>query len=251
MTDDKTPNGSAPASPQSERDAFGEVRVVPFTRIQKVAAGRLARNWASIPHVTHHDEADITALEALREEMRPSTSSGRMSLLPFVIKAVVAALQAHPKLNASLDEAGTGVVFKNYFNIGVAIDTPAGLGVGVIRDCERKDLSQIAEEIARLSRKAREKGLTLEEMTGGSFTVSSLGGIGGTSFRPIINAPEVAILNVAKAQWTAARIPDGRIEWRLMLPLSLSYDHRVVNGADAARFMRALASALAEPKTHT
>ena len=232
-----------------EKDGFGEVEIVPLTRIQKIVAGRLSRNWATIPHVTHHDEADITEIEALRGEMaaRPWTSSEsnvRISLLPFVIKAVVAALRANPRLNASLDGGGVNVILKRYFNIGVAIDTPGGLVVGVIRGCEHKDVSQIADEIARLSHKAREKGLSLDEMSGGCFTVSSLGGIGGRAFTPIINAPEVAILGVAKALWTATRANDGAISWRLMLPLSLSYDHRVVNGADAARFMRSLVNTL-------
>jgi pyruvate dehydrogenase E2 component (dihydrolipoamide acetyltransferase) len=229
--------------------AYGEVDVVPLTRIQKVAAGFLARNWTTIPHVTHHDEADSTALEAVRKELSCREPAVKLSPLAFIMKAAVVALQAHPRLNASLDASGTHLILKKYLNIGVAIDTPAGLLVGVVRDCDRKDVLQIATELEALSRKARAKGLTLEEMSGGSFTVSSLGGIGGTAFTPIINAPEVAILGVSKAQWKPTRGASDQIDWRLMLPLSLSYDHRAVNGADAARFMHSLTEALANPES--
>jgi pyruvate dehydrogenase E2 component (dihydrolipoamide acetyltransferase) len=243
-------NAAMPSDPNSHAlplvdfAAFGEVEVTPLTRVQKFAAGVLTRSWTGIPHVTHHDEADVTALEAVRSELAARESQRKVSLLVFLIRAAVAALKAHPKLNSSLDASGANLVLKRYFNIGVAIDTPSGLLVAVIRDCERKGVSQIASELARLSRRAREKGLTVEEMSGGCFTVSSLGGIGGTAFTPIINAPEVAVLGVSKTQWKPIRDADDRVAWRLMLPLSLSYDHRVVNGADAARFMRSLADAL-------
>jgi len=247
MNTAKTPDANSSASPQSDSAALGDVEVVPLTRIQRFAAGILARNWATIPHVTHHDEADITALEIMRNELAAREPQMKMSPLAFLVKAVVAALQANPKLNASMDASGANLVLKKYFNIGVAIDTPSGLLVAVIRECDRKGVTQIARELAALTRKARAKGLTLEEMSGGSFTVSSLGGIGGTAFTPIINAPEVAILGVARTQWKPTRGVDDRIDWRLVLPLSLSYDHRVVNGADAARFMRALADELSSP----
>jgi pyruvate dehydrogenase E2 component (dihydrolipoamide acetyltransferase) len=249
MNTGKTSDGNAVASPQIEMGALGEVEVVPLTRIQKFAAGVLARNWATIPHVTHHDEADITELEIVRTNFPGQQSQPKMSLLAFLIKAVVGALRAHPTLNASLDAKGINLMLKKYFNIGIAIDTPSGLLVGVIRDCHRKPIGEIGRELATIARKARERGLTLEDISGGSFTISSLGSIGGTGFTPIINAPEVAILGVAKAQWKPMRGADNGVDWRLMLPLSLSYDHRVVNGADAARFVRSLADALAQPVT--
>lgn len=225
---------------------FGEVEVVPLSRIQKLAASALVHSWTTVPHVTHHDEADISELETLRESLFAEEQM-KVSPLIFIIKAVVSALQAHPKFNSSLDASSAHLIVRKYFNIGVAIDTPAGLVVGVIRDCDRKAVPDIASELTMLSRKAREKGLSLAEMSGGCFTVSSLGGIGGTAFTPIIKAPEVAILGISKAQWRATRGDNGQIEWRLMLPLSLSYDHRVVNGADAARFVRSLADGLAQP----
>ena len=242
-----TPSNTGAAAPQIDFAAFGEVEVTPLTRIQKYAAGFLARNWTTIPHVTHHDEADITALEVVREGFTAGAAGVKISPLIFLIKAVVAALKAHPRLNASLDAGGTNLVLKKYFHIGVAIDTPAGLLVGVIRNCDKKNLTEIAAELATLSRKAREKGLTMDEMSGGCFTISSLGGIGGTAFTPIVNAPEVAILGVTKTQWKPTRDADNGIDWRRMLPLSLSYDHRVVNGADAAKFVRSIADALLSP----
>jgi pyruvate dehydrogenase E2 component (dihydrolipoamide acetyltransferase) len=247
MTVEKPCDADLNASLQAEYAAFGEVEVVPLSRIQRVAAGALARSWQTIPHVTHHDEADITLLEATRKALAEAKHDSKISPLIFVIKAVVEALRSHPKLNASLDTGGTNLILKKYFNIGIAIDTPSGLVVGVIRDCERKSLTDIADELTMLSHKARGKGLSLAEMSGGCFTVSSLGGIGGTAFTPIIRAPEVAILGVAKAQWKPTLGADEQIDWRLMLPLSLSYDHRAVNGADAARFLRALTYALAQP----
>jgi pyruvate dehydrogenase E2 component (dihydrolipoamide acetyltransferase) len=242
---------NAPKSSDPDFSAFGEVEVIPLTRIQKYAATALTRSWTTVPHVTHHDEADITALEVLRKDLATREPEARLSPLIFVIKATVAALQAHRRFNASLDASGSNLLLKKYFNIGVAIDTPAGLLVGVLRDCDRKGVIELASELAMLSGKAREKGLTLDEMSGGGFTVSSLGGIGGTAFTPIINAPEVAILGVAKAQWKPTRGADDLINWRLMLPLSLSYDHRAVNGADAARFVRSIADALAFPTALT
>ncbi len=237
-----------PGWPQVDFAAFGPVEVVPLARIQKLAGGFLARNWVTIPHVTHHDDADITALEQLRSELAAKDPDNRITPLAFIVKAAASALQAHPKLNASLDATGANLVLKKYIHIGIAIDTPNGLLVGVVRDCDRKTVPQLARDIGDLATKARSKGLSLSEMSGGCFTVSSLGGIGGTAFTPIINAPEVAILGVTQAQWKPTRGAKDEIDWRLMLPLSLSYDHRVVNGADAARFVRSLADALAEPQ---
>jgi pyruvate dehydrogenase E2 component (dihydrolipoamide acetyltransferase) len=202
-----------------------------------------------IPHVTHNDEADVTQLEKLREELGGRHTDVKISPLAFILKAVVGALRAFPQFNASLDATCTNVVYKKYFHIGVAVDTPMGLLVAVIRDCDKKGLVEVAREIAAVSKRAREKGLSLADMSGGCFTISSLGGIGGTSFTPIINAPEVAILGVCRSQWKPTRALDESTSWRLMLPLSLSYDHRLVNGADAARFSRRLAESLAAPES--
>lgn len=227
--------------------AFGETESVPLNRIEKFAVQALTHSWTTIPHVTHHDEADITALEATREKLNAQNPQTKVSALAFILKAAALTLKAHPKLNASFDAATSCAILKKYYNLGIAIDAPSGLLVGVIRGCDQKSIQDIAAEIVRLSRKAREKGLSIQEMSGGSFTVSSLGGIGGTAFTPIINAPEAAILGISKAQWKPLRGANDQLEWRLMLPLSLSYDHRVINGADAARFVRALAEVLAEP----
>jgi pyruvate dehydrogenase E2 component (dihydrolipoamide acetyltransferase) len=250
MNAPRPPFGSdLPPWPEVDFAAFGPVERVALPRVQKLGAAFLARNWVSIPHVTHHDEADITGLEVVRTALGAQHPDRKITPLAFIVKAAVAALRAHPKANASLDAAAGQLVLKKYFHIGIAVDTPSGLLVGVIRDCDRKGLPEIAAEIAAVSQKAREKGLSLAEMSGGCFTVSSLGAIGGTAFTPIVNAPEVAILGVVKSQWKPTRGPDDSLKWRLMLPLSLSYDHRVLNGADAARFVRSLADALAEPET--
>jgi len=236
-----------PPWPEVDFAAFGPVERVAIPRVQKLGAAYLARNWVSIPHVTHHDEADISGLDAVRAALGARHPDIKITPLAFIVKAAVAALRAHPKVNASLDAAAGQLVLKKYFHIGIAIDTPTGLLVGVIRDCDRKGLAELAAEIAAVSKKAREKGLSVPEMAGGCFTVSSLGAIGGTGFTPIINAPEVAILGATKSQWKPTRGAEDRVEWRLMLPLSLSYDHRVLNGADAARFVNSVAEALADP----
>ena len=232
-----------PAWPALDFAAFGEVELRPLSRIQGLAAGFLSRNWLSIPHVTHQDDADITAIEALRTTLAP-----RPSALAFFAKALVSGLKAFPQFNASLDASGRNLVLKKYFHIGIAIDTPRGLVVGVVRECDRKRLADIAADISALSAKARGRGLPMSDMEGGCISISSLGGIGGTGFTPIVNAPEVAILGIAKAEWKPRRGSNDAIEWRLKAPLSLSYDHRVINGADAARFLRHLDEVLAEPK---
>ena len=232
-----------PAWPAIDFAAFGEVEVKPLSRIQSLTAGFLARNWLSIPHVTHHDEIDVTALEALRPTLAPKPSA-----LGFFAKALVSALQAFPQFNASLDAAAKNLVLKKYFHVGVAIDTPRGLVVGVVRDCDKKSATEIAADIAALSAKARGRGLPMTDMEGGCMSISSLGGIGGTGFTPIVNAPEVAILGITKAEWKPRRGLNDALEWRLKAPLSLSYDHRVINGADAARFLRHLDEALAMPQ---
>jgi len=232
-----------PAWPAVDFAAFGEVELKPLSRIQGLTAGFLSRNWLSIPHVTHQDDADITAIEALRATLAP-----RPSALAFFAKALVSGLKAFPQFNASLDASGRNLVLKKYFHIGIAIDTPRGLVVGVVRDCDRKPLAEIGADISALSAKARGRGLPMSDMEGGCISISSLGGIGGTGFTPIVNAPEVAILGIVKAEWKPRRGTDDAIEWRLKVPLSLSYDHRVINGADAARFLRHLDEVLAEPE---
>ncbi len=234
-----------PPWPKVDFAKFGPVEVQPLTRIQKISGPILARNWIMIPHVTQFDEADITALEALRVEVNKENekTGTKVTLLAFLMKACVAGLSKFPEFNASLD--GDNLVLKHYFHIGFAADTPNGLVVPVVRDCDRKGVLQIAQETAALAAKAREGKLSPAEMQGGSMSISSLGGIGGTAFTPIINAPEVAILGVSrsahKPAWDGAQFVP-----KLMLPLSLSYDHRVVDGATAARFTAYLATLLAD-----
>jgi pyruvate dehydrogenase E2 component (dihydrolipoamide acetyltransferase) len=233
-----------PAWPAVDFAAFGEVEVKPLSRIQGLTAGFLSRNWLTIPHVTHQDDADITALEAWRKD----PANPKLSPLAFFAKALVSGLKTFPQFNASLDATGKNLVLKKYFHIGIAIDTPRGLVVGVVRDCDTKSVTAIASDIAALSERARGRGLPMTDMEGGCMSISSLGGIGGTGFTPIVNAPEVAILGITKTEWKPRRAADDAIEWRLKAPLSLSYDHRVINGADAARFLRHLDEVLASPE---
>lgn len=231
--------------PDIDFSAFGPIESVPVNRIQKVTAAVLTRNWVNIPHVTHHDDADITELENFRTELNQG-GTRKISPLPFIVKAMAGALKEFPKFNSSLDARGESLILKKYVHIGIAVDTNQGLVVPVIRDCDRKSLVQLAEEIAAVSNRARTKGLPMADMAGGCMTVSSLGSIGGTAFTPIINAPEVAILGVTRSSWQPRRAGDG-MDWRFILPLSLSYDHRVINGADAARFTAWIVDALARP----
>jgi len=232
--------------PTIDFSAFGEVEQRPLSKIQKFVASFLGRNWVAIPHVTHQDEADISALEE-RRKAHNATGGTKLTAVPLLVKALADGLAAFPQFNASLDPASGMLTIKKYVHVGVAVDTPGGLLVPVIRDCDRKSATQIAEEIAALSDKAKTKGLSMAEMSGGCITLTSLGHIGGTGFTPIVNAPEVAILGVTRARPVPVPAPDGGIEWRQMLPLSLSYDHRVINGADAARFCRFIAERLASP----
>jgi pyruvate dehydrogenase E2 component (dihydrolipoamide acetyltransferase) len=237
-----------PPWPAVDFAAFGEVETQPLSRVQGLTASFLSRNWVSIPHVTHQDDADLTALEAHRHALAAAAEGGKApGPLAFFAKALVSALKAFPRFNASLDASGKQLVLKKYFHIGIAIDTPRGLVVGVVRDCDRKPVAQIAKDIAELSAKARGRGLPLADMEGGCMSISSLGAIGGTGFTPIVNAPELAILGITKAEWRPTRGTNEGIEWRLKVPLSLSYDHRVINGADAARFLRHLDEVLADP----
>ncbi|MGA2840521.1 MAG: 2-oxo acid dehydrogenase subunit E2 [Steroidobacteraceae bacterium] len=228
---------------------FGVVEVKPLSRIQRISGARLQASWINLPHVTQYDEADITDLEAVRVALKDKAAQEGVKLTPlvFIIKACIAALQKFPRFNASLDPTGENLVFKKYFHIGFAADTPNGLVVPVIRDADRSDSYQLARILGEMSEKARAGKLKAAEMQGGSFTISSLGGIGGTGFTPIINAPEVAILGVAKASLKPVYDRGGFIP-RLMLPLCLSYDHRVIDGAEAARFIVYLSKTLSDVK---
>lgn len=232
-----SPPAADPAAPFA---MFGETEVAPRSRFQKIVARTMVANASAIPHVTHHDEVDVTALEAHRKAM---PADRKVSPLIFIIKAVTSALKAYPQFNASLSADGEALVLKTYVHMGVAVDGPLGLLVPVIRDCDGKDLQALGAELKALSAQARTKGLPLDKMSGGSMTISSLGGVGGVYFTPIINAPEVAILGVTSVRtqpvWTGETF-----EPRQMLPLSLSYDHRVINGVDAARFVRHIGAEL-------
>ena len=231
--------------PQVDFAKFGPVEAQPLSRIKKISGANLARNWAMIPHVTQFDEADITEMEAFRKRLGEENKDLKLTPLVFMIKAVVAALKRFPSFNASLDANGENLVLKRYFHIGIAVDTPDGLVVPVIRDCDQKGLLDLARDLGAYSLKARERKLGPADMSGGCFSISSLGGIGGSAFTPIINAPEVAILGVSKSTtkpvWNGAEFVP-----RLMLPLSLSYDHRVIDGAEAARFTAYLAQQLGD-----
>ena len=236
--------------PKVDFAKFGAIETRPLSRIQKISGANLARNWAMIPHVTQHDDADITELEALRVALNEENAkaiaagkAGKLTMLAFLIKACVAALQKFPTFNASLD--GDNLVLKQYFHVGFAADTPNGLVVPVLRDADQKGVAQIAKEMGELAALAREGKLKPEQMQGGCFTISSLGGIGGTAFTPIINAPEVAILGVSKAE-TKPVWNGEKFKPRLVLPLSLSYDHRVIDGAAAARFTSYLGQLLGD-----
>jgi pyruvate dehydrogenase E2 component (dihydrolipoamide acetyltransferase) len=237
-----------PKVPEVDFAKFGEIIVEPLSRIQKISGARLQASWLNLPHVTQHEDADITALEAARVAMKGQAAAMGVKLTPlaFVLKACVLALREFPRFNASLDASGENLVLKKYFHIGFAADTPNGLVVPVIRDADRSDVYEIARSLASLSEKARAGKLTAAEMQGGTFTISSLGGIGGTAFTPIINAPEVAILGVSRSSHKPVYENGGFVP-RLMLPLSLSYDHRVIDGAAAARFVVHLAKLLADP----
>jgi pyruvate dehydrogenase E2 component (dihydrolipoamide acetyltransferase) len=231
--------------PKVDFEKYGEVERVALSRIKRISGPALARNWVMIPHVTHNDEADITELEAFRKEINAEKKDVKVTMVALLIKASVAALRQFPEFNSSLD--GDELVIKRYYNIGFAADTPQGLLVPVVKEADRKGLLEIARELAELSEKAREGKISAEEMRGSTFTISSLGGIGGTSFTPIVNAPEVAILGVTRSKMQPVWDPDAEeFKPRLMVSLSLSYDHRVIDGAAAARFTAHLASELSD-----
>jgi pyruvate dehydrogenase E2 component (dihydrolipoamide acetyltransferase) len=237
------------ASPVVDFAKFGTIETRPLSRIKKISGANLHRNWVTIPHITQFDEADITEMDAFRKELGAEYAKQNIKITPlaFLVKAVVVALQQFPEFNASLDASGENLVLKKYFHIGVAVDTPDGLMVPVLRDADKKGLVQIARELGEISARAREKKITATEMQGGCFSISSLGGIGGTAFTPIINAPEVAILGVSRAIIKPMH-QDETFVARLMLPLSLSYDHRVIDGAAAARFIVFLSQVLADTR---
>jgi pyruvate dehydrogenase E2 component (dihydrolipoamide acetyltransferase) len=234
-----------PEPPEIDFSKFGEIERQQLPRIRRISGKNLHRNWLSIPHVTHNDLADITEMEQFRRANKDEVAAQGFKLTPlvFLIRACVSALQAHPQFNASLDIDGERLVLKKYFNIGIAVDTADGLVVPVIRDCDRKSVLDLARELSEVSQRARDRKLTPQDWQGAGFTISSLGGIGGTSFNPIINAPEVAILGVSRSRMEPVW-DGGAFQPRLMLPLSLSYDHRVIDGAAAARFTRSLAEYL-------
>ncbi len=240
-----TGSSISPKMPKVDHAKWGEVETQALTRIQKISSVNLHRNWVTIPHVTQHENADITELDAFRKAMKDEAlkAGTRLTPLAFIMKAVVHSLKAFPKFNASLDNDGENLIIKHYYHIGIAVETPDGLTVPVIRDVDQKSIYQLADELGEISAKARDKKLGANDMQGSSFTISSLGGIGGTSFTPIVKWPDVAILGLSRN--TMQPVWNGKeFEPRLMLPMSLSYDHRVIDGADAARFVVHLAATL-------
>ncbi|MFA6302659.1 MAG: dihydrolipoyllysine-residue acetyltransferase [Legionella sp.] len=246
----EAPSGSAfnlPSAPTIDFSKFGAIETKPLNKIKKLTGVNVHRSWVTIPHVTQFDEADITDLEAFRKaESEKSQQAGyKLTLLAFVCAVVCKALRVFPQFNASLDATGDNLIYKKYFNIGIAVETPNGLVVPVIKDVNQLSVAEIAQEMSRLSTKAREKGLMPADMSGACFTISSLGGIGGTGFTPIVNGPEVAILGLSRSIIKPVFL-QGEFKPRLMLPLSLSYDHRVIDGAEAARFARFIAENLGD-----
>jgi pyruvate dehydrogenase E2 component (dihydrolipoamide acetyltransferase) len=236
-----------PVLPEVDFTKFGEIEYQPLNKIKRLTAASMHRSWLNVPHVTQHDEADITDLEDFRQSLKAEAAQSgvRVTLLAFILKASARTLRAFPEVNASLERGGENLILKKYVHIGVAVDTPEGLVVPVIRDVDRKDINALAAELGELSEKARNRKLGPADLQGASFTISSLGGISGTAFTPIVNAPEVAILGVSRSklqpQWTGSEFVP-----RLMLPLSFSYDHRVIDGAQAARFTGHLCQLLAD-----
>lgn len=244
----QTPPLPGGAHLEMAKDAWGTVAYEPMNAIRRITAERMAKNWAEIPHVTHFDKADITALETARQKHAKAVEAqgGKLTVTCFLIKVLCEALKRFPRFNASIDLANERLLLKRYYHVGVAAETPNGLLVPVIRDADRKSILQLSQELPALAARARDRKLAPEDMQGGTFTISNLGGIGGQGFTPIINAPEVAILGVSRSAWEPVYM-NGQFIPRLMLPLSLSYDHRVIDGADAARFARWVCEALEQP----
>ena len=227
---------------------WGKIERVSMRGVRRKTAEHLAESWNTIPHVTQHDRADITELEQLRARFAPKAeqAGGKMTVTAIALKVCAAALKVFPQFNASIDMEKEEIVYKQYIHIGVAADTDRGLLVPVIRDVDKKNIVELAVELSQLSQKARDKKITLADMEGGTFTITNLGGIGGTAFTPIVNHPEVAILGLSRSRMEPEWI-GGKFEPRLILPLSLSYDHRLIDGADAARFLRWVAEAFEQP----
>lgn len=244
-----TVTSGIPPVPSIDFSQFGNIEQVPLTRIKKISGAHLQRAWLNIPHVTHHDEADITELEEFRQSLKKEAEKEgiRITLLGFVIKIVAQALKKFPTFNAALHADGESLVMKKYYNIGIAVDTPQGLVVPVIKEVDRKTIFDLAKEMHQLSTRAREGKLKPSDLQGGCMSISSLGGIGGTAFTPIVNAPEVAILGITRAR-TQPLWNGSEFQPRLMLPLDLSYDHRVVDGAEAARFVAFLTQSLGDAR---
>lgn len=240
--------GSLAPPPLPDFSRYGQVEREKLSKLGRTAAENLSVSWNVIPHVTQHDRADVTDLEAARKRFSQNAAGGgpKVTMTAIVMKALAACLQEYPRFNSSLDPETSEIVYKRYYHIGCAVDTPAGLLVPVVRDCDRKSIREIAGEVAELAEQARNRKLSIDAMQGATCTVTNLGGIGGTAFTPIINYPEVCILGLARGQ-KELQLVDGEIRERLMLPLSLSYDHRVINGADAARFMASLCNLLSDP----
>ncbi|MGH9354898.1 MAG: 2-oxo acid dehydrogenase subunit E2, partial [Terriglobia bacterium] len=238
----------APAAPLPDFSRWGSVERQAMSQVRRKTAEHMAQAWANVPQVTQHDLADVTGLEAMRKQYGPRVekAGGKLTVTAIAVKVIAAAVKVFPQFAASIDAQRSEIVYKKYVHIGVAVDTDRGLLVPVIRDADRKNIVQISVELAQLAEKARNKKLALEEMEGGVFTITNLGGIGGTYFSPIVNFPEVAILGISRAR-TEPVYTGSQFEPRLMLPLSLSYDHRLVDGADAARFARWVAEALEQP----
>ena len=243
------PAATAPAAvPLPDFSRWGEIERRPMSNVRRLTADQMARTWATVPQVTQYDQADITEIEKLRQQYAPKAvaAGGRLTITVIALKVVAAALKRFPQFNASVDMATHEVIYKQYYHVGVAVDTDRGLLVPVLRDVDSKNIIALAVELTQLAERARTRKTSLEEMQGGTFTVTNLGGIGGTGFSPILNAPEVAILGMARSRMEPV-YTDGQFVPRLMLPLSLSYDHRLIDGADGARFLRWVAEALAQP----
>jgi pyruvate dehydrogenase E2 component (dihydrolipoamide acetyltransferase) len=238
------PGGTVQAPPLPDLERWGQVERRPLDGVRRKTAQQMSLAWSIIPHVTQHDEADITELEAFRKQQ--DGKGPKLTVTAFALKATAIALQQFPQFNSSLDLAGGQLVVKRYYHIGVAVDTERGLLVPVLRDVDQKSVVGLAEELTAIAERTREKKIQLDELRGGTFTITNLGGIGGTGFTPIVNYPEVAILGLSRSQWQPV-VRDGQVLPRLLLPLSLSYDHRVIDGADAARFTRRVAEMLEHP----
>lgn len=237
-----------PPIPTQDFSKYGEIELLPLNKIKRLTGINLSRSWLNVPHVTHNDEADITELDQFRKSLKAQAEKDgvRITLLAFVMKALADSLRAFPNFNSSLDETGENLILKKYLNIGIAVDTPNGLVVPVIKDVANKGIFELSTDLMSLSGKARDKKLKPADMSGGSMTISSLGGIGGTSFTPIVNAPEVAILGLTRSYEKPFRGANDEIVWKLMQPMSLSYDHRVIDGAEAARFSKYLGERLTD-----